>query len=538
MKGKIILVLSLLQFATRSFAQQPKLVVGIVVDQMRYDYLYRFAEKYSDGGFKRLMRDGFLCKNAQYNYIPTYTGPGHASIYTGTTPAIHGIAANEWYNKKTKTETYCTQDKTAVPVGSTGSAGFMSPKNLEASTIGDELEIFTNQQAKVIGLSLKDRSSILPAGHAADAAYWFDGSTGTFITSTFYKKELPQWLVDFNAKKYAQQYLEKGWNTLLPITQYTESLSDDNPYEKAPNKKEKPIFPYEYSQSLQKKEYDIIRTTPMGNTLTKQLAIAAIEGENMGTDAVCDLLCVSFSSTDYIGHSFAPKSIEVEDAYIQLDKDLEDFLLYLDTKIGKDQYTVFLTADHGASENVLYLQSKKIPAGIVNKKEIEKKIKGALYQAFSDSLVLKYVNQQVYLNDSIIYAKHMDKFLIEKHCAQVLRSIPEVQDVFCSEQLFLQTQNDMLQKALAQRGFNGQRSGDVLVVYKPGFVEYGATGTTHGSSYSYDTHVPLLFFGNGIVKGHSTRSIFITDIASTICQLLNIPYPNGNIGTPIGEALK
>jgi predicted AlkP superfamily pyrophosphatase or phosphodiesterase len=538
LKSIVCLLLTVNCLLLTAQVQQPKLVVGIVVDQMRYDYLYRFSEKYGSGGFKRLLKDGFLCKNARYNYVPTFTGPGHASIYTGTTPAIHGIAANDWYDKKTKKEVYCTQDKNVQSVGTTSDAGLMSPANLDATTIGDELKIESNNKAKVIGISLKDRSSILPAGHAADGAYWFDGATGNFITSTFYRNDLPKWLLDFNAKKLPKQYLEKGWNTLLPIDKYTESLADDNAFEKAPNKKDKAVFPYEFTKQLEKNNFDIIRSTPFGNTLTKDLAIATIEGESLGADAVCDMLCVSFSSTDYVGHAFGPKSVEIEDVYIRLDKALEELFTYLDTKIGKDKYTLFLTADHGATEVPAYLQSEKINAGYVNGKDINKKLKQALFKEYADSLVMKYTNQQVYLNDSIILAKKLDKFTVEKFCVQVLLSFDEVSDASCGEQLQLQTQSDVLFKSLIQMGYHNKRSGDVLVSYKPGFIDYDKTGTTHGTSFSYDTHVPVLFYGNGISKGNTLRPVYITDIASTICQLLNIPYTNGNIGNPVYEAIK
>jgi predicted AlkP superfamily pyrophosphatase or phosphodiesterase len=520
------------------FSQQPKLVVGIVVDQMRYDYLYRFSEKYSNGGFKRLLKEGFNCKNTNYNYVPTFTGPGHASIYTGTTPAIHGIAANEWYDKKTKKDVYCTDDKSTKSVGTESKAGLMSPVNLDASTIGDEIKIASLSKAKVIGVALKDRSSILPAGHAADGAYWFDGSNGNFITSAFYRAELPKWLMDFNAKGLAKKYLEQGWNTSLSLDKYTESLPDDNAFEKASNKKDKPVFPYEYSKQLEKNNFEIIRATPFGNTITKDLAIAAIEGENLGADNICDMLCVSFSSTDYVGHSYGPKSVELEDVYIRLDKDLEEFFTYLDTKIGKGNYTLFLTADHGASEVPAYLQSLKINAGYVEGKMVKKKLKAELFKEYGDSLVMEYANQQVYLNDSIISLKKLDKYTVEKSCMKFFFSMSEVGDVICGEQLLMQPQTDILFKALLQRGFNNKRSGDVLVSYKPGFIDFEKTGTTHGSSFSYDTHVPLLFYGYGITAGHTLRPIYITDIASTICQLLNIPYTNGNIGNPIYEAVK
>lgn len=518
-------------------AQQPKLVVGIVVDQMRYDYLFRFAEKYGNGGFKRLMSGGFECRNANYNYVPTFTGPGHASIYTGTTPAIHGIAANEWYDKRTRKSVYCTSDKSVAPVGTSNESGWMSPANLDATTIGDELEIATNGKAKVIGISLKDRASILPAGHAADAAYWLDGSSGDFITSTFYRKDLPGWLQNFNSKKLPAHYLKFGWNTVLPLEKYTESLPDDNPYEKA-NGKSKPVFPYDFKEQLAKGSFDILRSTPFGNDVTKDLAIATIEGEALGMDSICDLLCISFSSTDYIGHAFGPRSVELEDTYIRLDKNLEELFTHLDNKVGKGNYTLFLTADHGVSEVPAYLQSLKINAGYADVLAIKKKLKEALNKEYGDSLVLEYMNQQVYLNDSIINLKKLDKFAVERSCEKVLMKQNEVSEVILGEELNLQSQPDVLFKGLVQRGYHSKRSGDVLVTYRPGFMEHEKTGTTHGTPFSYDTHVPLLFYGKGINPGSTLRTVHITDIAATICQLLNIPYPNGNIGEPISEVIK
>ena len=324
----------------------------------------------------------------------------------------------------------------------------------------------------------------------------------------------------------------------MSIDKYTESLADDNPFEKAPNKKEKPVFPYDFKKQLEKNNFDIIRSTPFGNSLTKDLAMAAIEGEKLGSGTVSDMLCISFSSTDYVGHAFGPKSVELEDVYIRLDQDISELLIFLDTKIGKGNYTLFLTADHGAAENPAFLQSEKINAGYVNGKGLEKKIKQELYKQYGDSLVLKYVNQQLYLNDSVLAAKKIDKFSVEKFCVQFFLSQAEISDAICSDQLILQTQSDMLFKSMIQRGFHTKRSGDVWVMYKPGYIDYDKTGTTHGTAFSYDTHVPIIFFGKGIQKGNSLRQIFITDIAATICLLMNLPYTNGNIGNPISEALK
>jgi len=528
----------LLILSPYTYSQQPKLVVGIVVDQMRYDYLFRFSEKYGKGGFKRLLNGGFECRNAQFNYVPTFTAPGHASIYTGTTPAVHGIAANDWYDKKSKRMVYCVYDKNVKPVGTTAENGRMSPANLDATTVGDEMEIASNKKARVIGVALKDRSSILPAGHAADAAYWFDAGTGNFITSSFYRNELPKWLNDFNARKLTQNYLKKGWNTLLPLDQYTESLPDDNEYEKAPNGKAKPVFPYEFSEQLAKNNLGIIRYTPQGNTLTKDMAMAAIEGESLGADSICDMLCISFSATDLVGHAFGPKSVEVEDTYIRLDKDLEELFLYLDTQVGKGSYTLFLTADHGAAENPSYLQDLKINAGYADPRGIEKKIKTSFYKEYGDSLVLAFTNQQFYLNDSMIAQKKLDKMSLEKFAAAILGQVNEVSDVLLGEQMDLQSQPDALFRGLVQRGYHNKRSGDILVCYKPGYIEHEKTGTTHGTAFTYDTHIPLLFYGKGITIGSTLRTIYITDIASTLCQLLNIPYTNGNIGSPVSEAIK
>jgi predicted AlkP superfamily pyrophosphatase or phosphodiesterase len=537
MKRKLLTLLVIL-LASKGFTQQPRLVVGIVVDQMRYEYLFRYAAKYGNGGFKRLMSGGFECRNAQYNYVPTYTGPGHASIYTGTTPAIHGIAANDWFDKKSRKPVYCTADKTVKPVGTTNESGMMSPVNLESTTMGDELEMATNRKARVIAVSLKDRSSILPAGHAADAAYWFDLASGNFVTSSFYRNDLPSWLVDFNAKKLAAHYLKFGWSPVLPLEKYTESIADENPFEKAPNNKAKPTFPYDYKEELAKGTFEIMKYTPYGNDITKDLAIAAIEGEGLGLDSVCDLLCVSFSSTDYIGHAYGPRAIEVEDAYIRLDKNLEDLFNHLDNKVGKGNYTLFLTADHGAAENPSFLQSMKIPAGYVDHHLVKRKLKEACFREYKDSLVLEYANQQVYLNDTAILKKSLDKIYVEKFCARLLMAMPEVSDVLLGEQLAQVSQNDLLFRGMVQRGYYPRRSGDICVAYKPGYMEHEKTGTTHGSGFSYDTRVPLLLYGRGISAGSTLRTVYVTDIASTFCQLLNIPYPNGNIGSPIFEAIK
>ena len=343
-------------YKSTNLNERPKLVVGIVVDQMRYDYLTRFYNKYGDGGFKRMMNEGFNCKNNHFNYIPTYTGPGHASIYTGTTPKYHGIIANDWYDKELKKSVYCTEDDSVQSVGTSSSAGQMSPQRMKTTTFGDENRLFTQMRGKTIGVSIKDRASILPAGHTANAAYWFQGKNeGNWISSTFYIKELPKWVTNFNKKHSVDSYL-KEWNTLYNITTYTESGSDLNNFEGGFKGKETATFPYDLATLKNENGgYDILKSTAFGNSLTTDFAIAAINGEQLGSDDITDVLTVSFSCTDYVGHNFGVNSKEIEDTYLRLDLDLERLFKSLDDQVGKGNYTVFLTADHAAVNVPAYL---------------------------------------------------------------------------------------------------------------------------------------------------------------------------------------
>ena len=540
----ILLFLPLLAIAQNKPAAKstalakPKLVVGVVVDQMRYDYIFRYWDKFSAAGFKRLVNSGFFCKNTNYNYVPTYTGPGHAAIYTGTYPAVNGIIANDWYDKQTGQMLYCTEDKSVKPIGTAADVALMSPKNLLVTTIGDELRLNSIQQSKVIGISLKDRASILPAGHSANAAYWFDGSTGNFISSSHYVTALPKWLNDFNAKKLPTEYLNKGWNTLLPIAQYTESTIDNKAYESTPNKKESPVFPYEYSKYIEKGKFDIIRSTPHGNSITKDLAIATLKEEQLGKGKFTDMLCVSFSSTDYVGHSYGPRSIEIEDVYLRLDLDLQEFFKALDAQVGAGQYVLFLTADHGAAEVPAYLKEQKIPAGLVDETEIEKQLKSYLFKEYGDSLVLNSSNQQIFLNRKLINEKKWDVTSIQKKSAAFILEMDGIAETYAAEELKVNSYTNNSFKELLQNGYNFKRSGDVLFRFNVAYFDaVMQKGTTHGAEFSYDTHVPLLFMGWGIKPGSTVESINITDIAPTICSLLNIPFPNGCTGKPIKAIL-
>lgn len=517
--------------------KQPKLVVGIVVDQMRQDYIYRYWNKFGNGGFKKLINEGYFYRNAQYNYVPTYTGPGHASIYTGTSPATHGIIANDWFVKEENKITYCTDDNKVKSVGTDSKAGLMSPKNLLVTTIGDELKLNTNQQAKVFAMSLKDRSSILPAGHSANGAFWFDGSNGKFISSSHYMNELPAWVNEFNNLQLAKQYLSQGWNTMYPIVGYTESIADKNNYEAAPNKKDTAIFPYQYKAQLEKNNYEIIKATPFGNTITKDLALACLKAEQLGKGKQTDMLCISFSSTDYVGHSYGPRSVEVEDVYIRLDKDLEELINALNTSLGKDNYVIFLTADHGACDVPAHLMDLKIPGGYMNEEDLTKTVKTFCQNQYGDSLVASLSNQQIFLNESKMASMKLNKFAVEHTLANFMLSVKGVAEAYPSEVLKYENYTDDSFKYLIQKGYNHVRSGNVAFSYNPAWMEYHNKGTTHGASYSYDTHVPLLFYGANIPKGFSVKKVNVVDIAPTIATMLHMSFPNGTTGRPLIEVI-
>lgn len=512
---------------------QPKLVVGIVVDQMRYDFLYRYYDKYSTGGFKRLMNEGFNCRNNHYDYAPTVTAAGHAAIFTGSVPAIDGIIGNEWFNQKTGKSVYCVEDSSVTTVGSTTKAGLMSPKNLLVSTITDQLRIANNFQSKTIGIALKDRGAILPAGHTANAAYWFDSKDGSWITSSFYMKDLPQWVKDFNAAKIPQKYMVEGWKTLLPIEQYTESTADNVAFESKLAGEKTPTFPHELAAQAGVNLLEVIRTTPFGNSITKDLALAAIKNENLGKSTKTDFLTVSFSSTDYVGHAFGPNSVESEDTYLRLDKDIAEILTNLDNTIGKGNYLVFLSADHGVADVPGFWQANHLPTGIFDRTGAMAQVKDALKTAFGEGEFIRAEdNNQLYLTASVLQDKKIAYAQVHAVVREVLLKREEVADVIDLHNLGNSTLPDY-QLNYVKNGLNPRRSGDIMLVLNPSWFTGYKTGTTHGSLYRYDTHVPLLFYGWRVKNGETNMRTNISDIAPTVADFLNILEPNGSVGNVI-----
>ncbi len=520
------------QQASAIGVQRPKLVVGIVIDQMRWDYLYRYQKRYTDGGFKRLLNEGFSCENTVIPYVPSVTAIGHTCIYTGSVPSIHGIAGNNFVKNGEKV--YCTDDDTVKPVGSNSEAGLMSPRNLWVTTIGDEMKIASNGRAKVVGVALKDRASILPAGHNPDGAFWFDDKSGNFITSTHYMNQLPKWVEAFNSKKLPEHYLSEKWNTLYPKDTYTESTSDENEYENGIKKGVKATLPLNLPELYKKYGYNIIRNTPFGNSLTFDMAKAAIDGEQLGADDETDLLAVSCSSTDYIGHQVGTHAVETEDTYLRLDKAIADFLSYLDAKVGKGNYLVFLSADHGAMNNARFLQDRRIPAGNWDDGVAAKKLNEVLAKEYPNTgdLVKTVMNYQVFFNREVIKNQHLDFAKIKQTVVDFLKEDSCVLYACDMEKTMTESIPEEVKYRIVN-GYNRERSGDVQIVLKPNFYTHGMKGTDHGAWNLYDTHIPLVFMGWGIKHGATTKRTFMTDIAPTIGALIHVQAPNGCVGKPI-----
>lgn len=516
------------------FSDRPQLVVGITVDQMKMEYLYKYWHLFTDGGFKRLVNDGFVCSNHHFNYAPTVTAAGHAAIFTGTTPAYHGIIGNDWYQRG-EGYVYCASDSTRKPIGTSGKEGQMSPHRLLTTTISDELRLSNNFKSKVIGIALKDRGAILPAGHHPNAAYWFVGKdAGIWATSDFYMDELPEWVQKFNAKRQPEAYMEAGWELLLDESAYSISAEDNNPFEYPFKGQDRAAFPYDFS-TVTDNRYDAYKSTPFAATLTVDFAMEAIKAEQLGRDSYPDLLAISFSNTDYAGHQFGPQSVEVQDTYLRLDKDLERLLNFLDKEVGSNKYLVFLSADHGGAHVPSYIKKYNMPAGYWKPQAMLETIEERLSTAYGEATyVLNYSNEQLFLDHELLAGKGLSVAAVASQVASICREYPEVYMAWSLQELMISAGDDPVTLSL-QRGIHAQRSGDVVLVNLPGYIEYGFRGTTHGSPFVYDTHVPLIFFGHGIQPGELTRRVYITDIAPTVARLLRIGFPTGATGDVIHE---
>lgn len=490
-KGILTAVMMLAAASVTAQVERPKLVVGLVVDQMRWDYLYYYNDLYGEGGLKRMLNEGFSCENTMINYVPTVTAIGHASIFTGSTPAMHGIAGNNFFIENK--QVYCCGDTTVSSVGSSTGKGRMSPRRMLATTIGDELKTATNFRSKVIGVALKDRASILPAGHSADAAYWWDSDAKCFVTSTYYMTELPEWVKKFNAgcKKYG--------------------IGD-------------PMM------------------EPKGVTLTMDMAFAAIDNEQLGRHEDTDMLTVSISSTDAIGHVHSTRGEENKAVFLQLDKEIARLLTKLDETVGKGNYLIFLSADHGAAHNYNYMKEHRIPAGGWENWNDIKPLDEYLRSLFPNAgnLITGVDSYRFYLNHEAIEKAGLKLCDVKRKVMEWLQKDERVQFVVDQKNAVNTTLPASIREQIAN-GYNPERSGDIFVITRPQVTVTTNSpdyrGTSHGAWNPYDAHIPLLFMGWHVKHGTTSSPARIVDIAPTVCAMLHIQMPNAAIGTAIVQAI-
>ena len=479
--------------AQEKFNDRPKLVVGIVVDQMRWDYLSRYYDKFREDGFRRLVDKGYSFDNCLINYLPTVTAIGHTSAYTGTSPAFHGICGNNFYIDGRKT--YCTDDPSVMPVGSDNKKdGQMSPRNLLSTTIGDQLRLHTDFRAKVIGISYKDRAAIFPAGRAANAAYWLDKKNRLFITSTYYMQELPQWVKDYNKKLVKNEVFKK--------------MGKD------------------------------IGLSPETGHITTDMAIAALDGEKLGQGDETDMLCVSYSQTDVIGHKWSTRGEHTDEAYLELDKDLSRLFAALDEKVGKGKYIAFLTADHGAAHNNHFMAEHGMNGGEWLSEQLKADLEKYVAQKLGNTknVVLGILDYRFFLDHEGIAAQGLDLQRVKDVAIEFLRKSPNISFVVDYEKAGHAPVPAVIRERILM-GYNFHRSGDIIVCVEPGYYEVGPwsspVGTTHGEWNPYDSHIPLLFYGWKVPHGATAQEVHITDIAATVCALIRIQQPNACVGVAL-----
>ncbi len=514
--------------------ETPKLIVGIVIEDMRYDYLYRFWDNFGEGGFKKLVGEGTLCKNAKYNYMLTQTAPGIATIAAGCEPAVHGVVADRWFQRIQNIKTFAVFDEKQKTIGTTNDIFPNSPIKLLTTTFSDELKLFNNGRSKVIGISFKPEVAILSTGHLANAAYWFDDNSGNWISSSYYMDSLPNWVNQFNQKKFPDIYLEREWLPLLSEEKYRNGakmgISKDVGFA-TDNKFAKRI------SSFIKKDahYGILKATPYGITLTKDFAISAIVDEELGIDEFTDYLSVGFASTSRVSESCGPNFIELEDLYLRLDAELEHLLQFLDEQFGKHNVLVFLTSDHGTSYSPKELEAARIPAGVFDSDRAIMLL-GTYLNALYDKgkWISEYYNKQIYLNHRLIEDANLKISDMQEVVAQFMIQFTGVSNAVTATTLE-QTHFTSGVFSSMQNSYNRKRSGDVMINLEPGWIEKGPNLTSANSNNNYDTHVPLIWFGWKVKRNRISRSVTMNDIAPTLSNFLNIPLPNGCTGYIISE---
>jgi predicted AlkP superfamily pyrophosphatase or phosphodiesterase len=521
-------------------SEKPRLIVEIIVSQMRYDYIHRYWDKFGDDGFKLLANEGAFCKNARFNYLLTQSYPGIATIATGSNPMVHGIISNKWYSKSNGIQVDAVADEKMNTVGGSYFSGKFSPKNIITSTFGDELNLY-DPLSKVVGISLDAGSAILSTGHNPTGSYWFDSEKGNWVTSSFFMSELPAWADTFNTKKFAKLYAEREWSASKPINTYDEA---DTNKVKTPEVKRrlKDKLTSMLDGVIQKKSstlsYLPMLESPYGNLLAKDFAIASIVGENLGADEHTDLLTLTFSVNRNIGLKYGPQSIEVEDTYIKLDKELAHFLKFIAETVGRENVLVVLTSDQGIASTPAYLEKSKIPGGYFDPNKAMALLGSYLKAVYGQgNWVTAYYEKQIYLNHRIIEDSNLKLAEVQQKIADFMLEFSGVANAITSSTL--QSSNfttGIFEKF--QNSYNQRRSGDIILNLEPGWVENNGSVTSGNSAYSYDVHVPLIWYGWKVKRRSILSPVNMTDISPTLSTLLGITWPNGATGNPIRELIE
>lgn len=523
--------------------EKPRLVIGIIVEQLRYDHIERFRDRFCDDGIKRLINEGSYFKNASFEYMLTQSAPGHATIATGAEPSYHGIPSDNWYVPLKNELIYSTKDAVVNPVGGTFESGLHSPSNLQASTFSDELKMATNRKAKVFSVGIKESSSILSAGHSADAAFWFDNTTGTWMSSTYYINSLPGWVTDFNALNNAESYLNATWEQFKPREMYSDCLPDSNQYEAGFRSVN--YFPYDLKK-IRSKEitgpkngYSLLRETPFANSLTTSFALRLIEQEKLGRDDVTDYLSICYSATDNIGHRFGPSSVEMGDAILRLDDEIRYLLSYLNDSIGKRNILIYFTSSHGISEIPAVLERNRIPSGYFRQNQAVQLLRSYMNAVYGEGDWVKgYSERQVFLNRTLIEDARLSLDEVQNKVARFLVQFTGVASAYTYSAF---ESNDFSTGNLKRimNSFNPQRTGDVIITLNPGWVEKEAEFVTnHNSPYECDSHVPLIWYGWTVNRESITRKVNMADIAATLSSLCKVPFPNACSGQPLSELFR
>ncbi len=509
-------------------ASRPKLIVGILIDQFRNDYLGRFGDLFGEGGFRRLLEEGAVFSDAQQLHATTVSSVGHATFMTGSIPTYHGIIGNQWFERAEGKVISSVDDEDVQPVGS-ATGQHSSPHRLIGSTLGDELKLSNAGTSRVIGVSIKDSSAILTSGHHPDGAYWFDNATGKFVTSSYYKTRLPEWVNRFNDKKIPSRFFGQ-WQKLRPETDYDRSGVDDSPYEH-PGRGNR-AFPHSI------RNYTELLETPFGNDLLVAFAKAAVEGENLGKHDAPDLLTISFSSNDEVGHEYGPYSHEMEDITLRTDVVLADLFHYLDENIGHDDYVIVLTADHGVAPSPDQAKAMGLGGGRFSEAGAADFISSALNERYGPGKWIAALTEgNLYLDSSLASRQHVSFIDLTRAAALAALALPQFAAAYTSDDFKSGNfRHDAISQRVAMTFFNG-RSGDVVLIPKPYWVASDKT-TNHGAPYNYDTSVPLIFWGISFLPGHFATAASPADIAPTLASILHITPPSGAIGRVLNEVLR